>query len=127
MAVLAGTDFFTAEVLTWRGLVTYYVLFFLHLEMRRITLAGITRHPTETWMAQMSRNADDEPAGAVRQCPYPLHDGDANYCVVFQDVFASEGIRLPQASTSQSQSKRVSGTLDSICPGGMSVPANPVW
>ena len=25
--VLAGTDFFTAEVLTWRGLVTYYVLF----------------------------------------------------------------------------------------------------
>src|SRR5215831_20442603 len=32
MAVLAGTDFFTVEVLTWRGLVTYYVLFFLHLE-----------------------------------------------------------------------------------------------
>src|SRR4051812_42281660 len=28
-AVLAGTDFFTVEVLTWRGLVTYYVLFFL--------------------------------------------------------------------------------------------------
>src|SRR5262245_52607799 len=24
MAVLAGTDFFTVEVLTWRGLVTYY-------------------------------------------------------------------------------------------------------
>ena len=30
MAVLAGTDFFTVEVLTWRGLVTYYVLFFLN-------------------------------------------------------------------------------------------------
>src|SRR5215469_11720061 len=28
--VLAGTDFFTVEVLTWRGLATYYVLFFLH-------------------------------------------------------------------------------------------------
>jgi hypothetical protein len=28
MDVLAGTDFFTVEVLTWRGLVTYYVLFF---------------------------------------------------------------------------------------------------
>ena len=27
MAVLAGTDFFTVEVLTLRGLVTYYVLF----------------------------------------------------------------------------------------------------
>src|SRR5262249_51365229 len=28
MDVLAGADFFTVEVLTWRGLVTYYVLFF---------------------------------------------------------------------------------------------------
>ena len=37
MAVVAGTDFFTVEVLTWRGLVTYYVLFFLHLETRRVT------------------------------------------------------------------------------------------
>src|SRR3989442_9042215 len=31
LALLAGTDFFTAEVLTLRGLVTYYVLFFIHL------------------------------------------------------------------------------------------------
>jgi hypothetical protein len=35
MNVLAGCDFFTVEVLSWRGLVTYYVLFFLHLESRR--------------------------------------------------------------------------------------------
>src|SRR6266446_7096095 len=41
MNVLAGCDFFTVEVLTWRGLVTYYVLFFLHLESRRVTVAGI--------------------------------------------------------------------------------------
>jgi hypothetical protein len=27
-----GTDFFAVEVLTWRGLVTYYVMLFLHLE-----------------------------------------------------------------------------------------------
>jgi len=32
MSVLAGTDFFTAEVLTWRGLVMYYVLFFIPCE-----------------------------------------------------------------------------------------------
>ena len=41
MSVLAGTDFFTAEVLTWRGLVTYYVLFFIHLDTRRVSIAGI--------------------------------------------------------------------------------------
>src|ERR1039458_2597196 len=40
LAVLAGTDFFTVEVLTWRGLATYYVLFFLQLETPRVSLAG---------------------------------------------------------------------------------------
>jgi putative transposase len=39
MDLLAGTDFFTAEVLTLRGLVTYYVLFFIHLESRRVVAA----------------------------------------------------------------------------------------
>src|SRR3977135_1476136 len=45
-----GTDFFTAEVLTLRGLVTYYVVFFIHLECRRVDIAGITVHPDEPWM-----------------------------------------------------------------------------
>ena len=39
---LAGIDFFTVEIFTWRGLVIYYVLFFIHLESRRVSLAGIT-------------------------------------------------------------------------------------
>ena len=43
MAVLAGTDFFTVEVLTLRGLVTYYVLFFIHLESRRVEVSGIAK------------------------------------------------------------------------------------
>src|SRR5438067_13052243 len=55
MAVFAGIDFFTVEVLTWRGLATYYVLFFLQLETRRVTLAGITQHPTEQWMVHGSQ------------------------------------------------------------------------
>jgi putative transposase len=50
MSVLAGADFFNVEVLTWRGLVTYYLLFFLHLESRRVSVAGITRHPDQEWM-----------------------------------------------------------------------------
>jgi hypothetical protein len=57
MNVLAGADFFSVEVLTWRGLVTYYVLFFIHLESRRVSLAGITRHPDQEWMEQIARSA----------------------------------------------------------------------
>jgi hypothetical protein len=47
LAVLAGIDFFTVEVLTWRGLATYYVLFFLHLETHRVTIAGITLYASK--------------------------------------------------------------------------------
>ena len=45
MEVLVATDFFTAEVWTLGGLVTYYVLFFLHLGSRKIHVAGVTPHP----------------------------------------------------------------------------------
>jgi putative transposase len=57
MEVLVGTDFFTVEVLTLKGLVTYYVLFFIHLESRRVSLAGMTRYPGQEWMEQQARNA----------------------------------------------------------------------
>ena len=60
LALLAGTDFFTAEVLTLRGLVTYYVLFFIQLESRRVDIAGITVHPDEPWMKQIARNVTME-------------------------------------------------------------------
>ena len=39
-----------------RGLVTYYVLFFIHLESRRVDIAGITIHLDEPWMRQIARN-----------------------------------------------------------------------
>ena len=101
MDVLAGTDFFTVEVLTWRGLVTYYVLFFLHLETRRVSLAGITRHPTEEWMTQMARNAIDEESGCLRQHRYVLHDRDAKFCAEFRNTLVTRGVkclRLPARS-----------------------------
>ena len=99
--VLAGTDFFTVEVLTWRGLVTYYVLFFLHLETRWVSLAGITRHPTEEWMTQMARNAVDEESGYLRRHRYVLHDRDTKFCADFRKTLATGGVkclRLPPHS-----------------------------
>jgi transposase InsO family protein len=93
MAVLAGIDFFTVEVLTWRGLATYYVLFFLHLETRRVTLAGITQHPTEEWMMQMARRAVDEIDGILLPIRFVLHDRDSKFCASFQDTLRSAGIQ----------------------------------
>jgi putative transposase len=101
MAVLAGADFFTVEVLTWRGLVTYYVLFFLQLETRLVSLVGITRHLTEEWMTRMGRNATDEACGCLRQHRYVLRDRDAKFCAKFRETLAAGGVkclRLPARS-----------------------------
>jgi hypothetical protein len=43
MDVVVWQDFFTVEVLTWRGLITYYILFFIEIGRRRVSLGGITR------------------------------------------------------------------------------------
>jgi hypothetical protein len=103
LALLAGTDFFTAEVLTLRGLMTYYVLFFIHLESRRIYLAGITVHPNEAWMKQIARNATMDDCGALRNCRYLLHDRDTKFTRSFRAIIASGGVEplaLPARSPS---------------------------
>jgi putative transposase len=93
MEVLAGIDFFTVEVLTWRGLVTYYVLFFLHLETRRVTLAGITAHPTQQWMVDMARNAMDDVDAALLPVHFALHDRDSKFCTSFRAMLRSGGVQ----------------------------------
>ena len=93
LAVLAGTDFFTVEVLTLRGLVTYYVLFFIHLESRRVDIAGISVHPNEPWMKQMARNATMEGCGTLRDCRYLLHDRDTKYTQSFRAIIRSDRVK----------------------------------
>jgi hypothetical protein len=69
-------DFFTAEVLTFQRLLTYYVLFFIHLETRRVSLAGFTPYPDQEWMEQQARNMTMEEWGCLRGCRHLLHDRD---------------------------------------------------
>jgi hypothetical protein len=92
MDVLAGADFFTVEVLTWRGLVTYDVLFFIEVGSRRIRLGGITRHAESSWMQQVARNATMEGAGYLNGCRYLLHDRDQKFCQEFRYTLATGGV-----------------------------------
>ena len=93
LAVLAGTDFFTVEVFTLRGLATYYVLFFIHLGSRKVDIAGITVHPNEQWMQQMARNVTMEGCGALRYCRYLLHDRDTKYTTSFRAIIESGQVK----------------------------------
>jgi len=101
MSVMVGIDFLSVEVLTWRGLATYYVLFLIHLETRRVTLAGLTCHPTEEWMQQMARNLTDPESGAVRPNFYILRDRDSKFCTSFRATvsqFGAKPLMLPPSS-----------------------------
>src|SRR4030095_9625121 len=86
MDVLVATDFFTAEVWTLGGLVTYYVLFFLHLGSRKIHVAGVTPHPNEAWMIQVARNLTMEEWGCLAPGQYLIHDRDTKFCAAFQQI-----------------------------------------
>jgi putative transposase len=98
--VLWATDFFTTEAWTSTGLTTFYVLFFLHLQTRRVILGGITPFPKEDWLKHVARNltVDDGPMAKAR---FLLHDRDAKFSKAFDDVFQSVGIeplKLPPRS-----------------------------
>jgi transposase InsO family protein len=99
-AVLWATDFFTTEVWTATGLTTFYILFFLQLQTRRVILGGLTPYPKDAWLKQVARNltAADGPMAHAR---FLLHDRDTKFSEAFAAVFRAAGIehlKLPPQS-----------------------------
>ena len=74
--VMWATDFFTAEVLTAKGLVTYYVCFFIHLETRKVVLGGLTPNPDAVFMQQVARNVT---GFELENARFIIHDPDDKY------------------------------------------------
>jgi len=98
---MAATDFFTVEVWTWRGLVTYYVLMFMDLATRRVYLGGITPNPNTAWMMQVAKNVTDPFDGFLRDEQFLILDRDTKYCEAFRYLLRTAGtepVRLPPRS-----------------------------
>src|SRR5712691_11384163 len=91
-AVLAATDFFTVEVATWHGLVTYYVLVVIELATRRVQIAGITAHPTAAFMQQCARQLTDPFEGFLLGKRYLLHDRDTKFTQAFDGLLKDSGV-----------------------------------
>jgi hypothetical protein len=77
--VLVATNFFTAEVWTTAGLVTCYVLFFIHLSSRQVHVAAVTPHPDERWMVQSARNITMIDWGFLFPGQYLIDDRDEKF------------------------------------------------
>jgi len=99
--VLAAVDFFTVEVWTGAGLLTYYVLTCMRVASRRVCIAGITTTPDAAWMEQMARNMTMADTGFLSGCQYLLHDRDTKFCATFDGILQAVGItvvKLPPRS-----------------------------
>jgi putative transposase len=76
---IAGADFFTTEVWTWRGLVTYYTVFVIDLASRRAHIVGsrvLICDRDAKWSAPV-RARLDEAGIRVVQTPYQAPNANA--------------------------------------------------
>jgi putative transposase len=78
-------DFLPVTDLLFRPL---YAFFIVALGSRRVVHVGVTRHPTDAWVAQQLREAT--PFG--QQPQYLIHDNDRKYGPAFARVAEASGI-----------------------------------
>jgi hypothetical protein len=100
---LVAADFFTAEVFTPMGLLTVFVLFFIHVGSREVHIAGITPHPDEAWMDQTARELTMADWGFLHthRCSHLILDRDTKFGGTFRGILTKAGIkvlRLPPRS-----------------------------
>ena len=98
---LWACDFFSKDVWTACGKVTYYVLFFIHVGTRRVHISGMTCQPNGPWVEQQARNLVMDLAERGEKASYLIKDDDTKFTQKFDEVFRSEGFKvkkLPFAS-----------------------------
>ena len=66
-SALVAADFFTTEVWTARGLVTYYTAFVLDVQSRRVQVIGCTPYPDEAFVIQCLRQITGETRSPPRR------------------------------------------------------------
>jgi putative transposase len=92
---LWACDFFTKNVVTAGGIVTYYVLFFMHVNSRRVHVAGMTPSPNGDWMAQQARNLSMYFAEQGEFKPtHIVRDRDTKFTEQFCATLETDGIEF---------------------------------
>ena len=92
---IAGADFFTTEVWTWRGLVTYYTVFAIDLASRRVQIVASTPYPNDLFMRQVCR-ALTVPDGPWSEHRVLICDRDRKWSQDGRQLFADAGVRVVQ-------------------------------
>ena len=91
---LIAADFFTTEVLSWNGLVTYYTLFVIELRSRSVRVCGTTTSPNAQWMSQAARQLVDAVDGFALGKTHLIIDRDTKYGEGFRKILQSSGVKI---------------------------------
>jgi hypothetical protein len=91
---LFAADFFTTEVWTVRGLVTYYTLFVIELHSRHVHLLGSTPHPDEAFVIQTMRHLTNDVDGVLRRDRMLICDRDRKWSAAVERLLATAGVRV---------------------------------
>src|SRR4029450_7950160 len=95
-SALLAADFFTTEVWTVRGLVTYYTMFVIELHTRRVHILGATPYPDEEFVIQTMRHLTDPVEGILRTASVLICDRDRKWSVAVQQFLPTAGVRIVQ-------------------------------
>lgn len=91
---LWASDFLSKPVWTLGGLVDHYLLFFIHLETRRVIMSPATPHPTNQWVTQQARNFVMDVEDHGLEAGHLIHDWDTKFTERFDAVLKSEGVEV---------------------------------
>jgi hypothetical protein len=91
---IAAADFFTTEVWTAWGLVTWYTFFVIDLATRAIEVVGSTPSPGEDFMKQVARNLTDVVDGVLATKRFLILDRDRKFSDAFRSLLESAGVRV---------------------------------
>ncbi len=89
-STIVATDFFSVDTVFLKRL---YVLFFIHLESRRLLFAACTRNPDSAWVTQQARNLAWELAELGLRARFLTHDRDGKFSPGFDAVIGERHLR----------------------------------